>query len=311
MCGLMKVRVSVPASAGNTGSAFDSLGVAFGLTNEVVADTSRPGELRVEGEGADLLRQGEPNLVQAAIDRFVAETGRKLPPLGLALVNRIPFGRGLGSSAAAIVGGLVAADVIAGTRLGREELLRLAIPMEGHPDNVAPALYGGAVLTVLNEGSVNGPITVVPFSVGRDWKAVLYVPDLIIPTKHARAILPAAVPRQDAVFNHSRVGLLVAALTQVRPELLRVAMQDRIHQPYRSKIFPPMDALIQAALDAGAWGACLSGAGSGILAISSEAKAAAVAGAMKEKAAALKVPGKSMVLEIPTGGARVESVEER
>lgn len=306
----MKVRVSALASAGNTGSAFDSLGIAFGLKNEVILDTSRPGEVMAEGEGADLLRKGEPNLVQAAIERFVSETGRKLPPFGMTLVNRIPFGRGLGSSAAAIVGGLVAADALAGTALKKEDLLRLAIPMEGHPDNVAPALYGGAVLTVLNEGSVNGPITVVPFAVGRDWRAVLYVPDLVIPTKHARAILPASVPRHDSIFNHSRVGLLVAALTQVRPELLRIAMQDRLHQPYRAKLFPQMDALIQAGLDGGAWGACLSGAGSGILAIASESKAPAVAEAMKERAAALEVPGRGMILEIPPGGARVESVDE-
>lgn len=301
----MKLRVSVPASAGNTGSAFDSLGIAYGLTNEVVVDTDAPGQLAVEGEGADLLKKGEPNLVQHAMERFSQATGKTLPKVGLTLVNRIPFGRGLGSSAAAIVGGLVAADALAETGLSRLKLLQLALPMEGHPDNVAPALYGGAVLTVLDEDRVDGPLTVVPFQPPNDWRAVLYVPDLIIPTKQARAILPKEVPRADAVFNHSRVGLLVSALTQHRPDFLRVAMQDRLHQPYRAKLMPQMESLIQAGLDAGAWGACLSGAGSAILTLAPKAKADAVAAALTSKAQSSGLPGRSMVLEIPNSGAKV------
>jgi len=301
----MKIRVSVPASAGNTGSAFDSLGIAYGLSNEVIIDTATPGSLTVEGEGADLLKKGEPNLVHQAFERFTQATGKALPPFGLTLVNRIPFGRGLGSSAAAIVGGLVAADALAETGLSRLRLLQLALPMEGHPDNVAPALYGGAVLTVLEEGRVDGPLTVVPFTVPADWRAVLYVPDLIIPTKQARAILPKEVPRADAVFNHSRVGLLVAALTQHRSDFLRVAMQDRLHQPYRAKLFPEMEELIRAGMEGGAWGAALSGAGSAILTIAPRAKADAVSAALARKAEALHVPGRALVLEIPSAGARV------
>ncbi|HYE99821.1 MAG TPA: homoserine kinase [Planctomycetota bacterium] len=302
----MKIRVTVPASAGNTGSAFDSLGLAYGLTNEILLETDRPPEVCVEGEGADLLQKGEPNLVQLAFARFAEATGRAVPPHRLTLINRIPFGRGLGSSAAAIVGGLMAADAVAGTKLGLDGLLKIALPMEGHPDNVAPALWGGFVLTVLDDGDVRGRLTVVPFKPPADWRAVLYVPDLIIPTKQARAILPAAVPRADAVYNHSRVGLLVAALAQGRPELLRAAMQDRLHQPYRAKLFPPMDDLIRGGIEAGAWGACLSGAGSAILALASEAKAKAVAAALEEKARRLSVPGRSLVLEIPSTGARAD-----
>jgi homoserine kinase len=301
----MKIRVCVPASGGNTGSAFDSLGVAYGLENEVVLDTARPGVVEAEGEGADLLRKGEPNLVHAALEQFAKATGKAVPPVGLTLVNRIPFGRGLGSSAAAIVAGLVGADALAGTGLSREALLRIAIPMEGHPDNVAPALYGGAVLTALDEGRPDGPLSVVPLPVPADWRAVLCVPDLVIPTREARAILPREIPRADAVFNHSRVGLLVAALERKRPELLRVAMQDRIHQPYRAKLFPQMPDLIRSALDAGAWGSCLSGAGSSILALASASKAPAVEAAFKARAAALGVPGRTLVLEVPARGARV------
>jgi len=301
----MKIRVSVPASAGNTGSAFDSLGIAYGLPNEVILDTEAPGRLDIEGEGAELLRKGEPNLVLQAMERFSQSTGKTLPAVGLTLINRIPFGRGLGSSAAAIVGGLVAADALAETGLSRLKLLQLALPMEGHPDNVAPALYGGAVLTVLDEGRVDGPLTVVPFTPPSDWRAVLYVPDLIIPTKQARAILPKDVPRSDAVFNHSRVGLLVAALTQHRPDFLRVAMQDRLHQPYRAKLMPQMESLIAAGLEAGAWGACLSGAGSAILTLASKTKADGVGAALAAKAGSLQLAGRSLVLEIPNAGAKV------
>ncbi len=303
----MRVRVTIPASGGNTGPAFDGLGIAYGLDNEVVLDTDRPGEFAVEGEGAEALRGGETNLVRVALERFEAETGRKLPPFGLRLINRIPFGRGMGSSAAAIVGGFLGADALAGTGLERERILRMAIAIEGHPDNAAPALYGGAVLTVFDEGRIDGPVTVVPFAVPPEWRAVLYVPDLVIPTKQARAVLPAVVPRADAVFNHGRTALLAAALARGKPELLRVAMQDRLHQPYRAKIFPPLEALIGASLDAGAWGSCLSGAGSAVLAIVPEAGAAAVAAGMARAAAGLRLPGREMVLEIPRSGATVRA----
>ena len=300
----MKARVTVPATAGNTGSAFDALGTAFELWNEIVVDTDRPGEWTVQGEGADLLNKGEPNLVREAMARVEQSTGKKLPPHGLSLVNRIPFGRGLGSSAAAIVGGLLAADALTGAGLTRMQLLRLAAPMEGHPDNAAPAIYGGAVLTVQNEGRVDGALTVLPLKVPADWRAVLFIPEsVVVPTREARALLPKEVPLADAVHNHSRAALLVAAIAQERPDLLRVAMQDRLHQPHRARLFPPMDALIAAALGAGAWGACVAGAGPSILAIASKAGAPAVAGAMNGR-----VPGRSLVLDFASAGAKVEPI---
>jgi homoserine kinase len=302
----MRVHISIPASAGNIGSAFDTLGLAYGLYNEVIVDTAAPGSFEAEGEGAEHLRSGTQNLVTYAIDRFAKETGRVVPPHGMKLVNRIPFWRGLGSSAAAIVGGLLAADALTESRLKREELLHLALLVEDHPDNVSAALFGSALLTVFHEGHVEGPFTTIPLQVPAHWRAVLFVPDLHLPTKEAREILPRMIPRQDAVFNQSRVGLLIAAFTQGRPELLKVAMQDRIHQPYRAKLFPEMDALIQAGIDGGAWGACLSGAGSAILALCSDSKAAQAAASMEQRAQWLKVPGRSMVLEIPKEGAKVQ-----
>lgn len=305
----MKIRVTVPATVGNTGSAFDTLGVALGLTNEIVADDSAPNDLVVKGEGAEALKKGEPNLVREAFARFEQATGKKVPACGLTLVNHIPFARGLGSSAAAVVGALLAADTLAGAGLSRMQLLQLAVPMEGHPDNAAPALYGGAVLTVLNEGRVGGALTVVPLKIPAAWKAVVMIPEFVlIPTREARAILPKEVPFADAVYNGSRAALLATAFAQERSDLLRVAMQDRLHQPHRAKLFPSMDALIQAALEAGAWGACLAGAGPSILAIASEPKAQLVSSAMKDKAHGFKVPGRCIVLDFAATGAKVEPI---
>jgi homoserine kinase len=303
----MRFRVTVPATVGNTGSAFDALGVALGFNNELVFDDAKPGDLVVKGEGAEALRKGEPNLVREAMSRFEQATGKKVPPFGMTLQNHIPFGRGLGSSAAAIVGGLLAADTLTNAGLSRMQLLQLAVPLEGHPDNVAPALYGGAALTVLNEGRLGGAITVVPIHLPAGWKAAVFIPEfVVVPTREARALLPKEVPLVDAVFNHSRAALLVAAMTQERPDLLKVAMQDRLHQPFRSKLFPAMDSLIQTALEGGAWGACLAGAGPSILAISSQAKADGIASALKDKAHSLKIPGRSLALEFSATGARVE-----
>ncbi|HXX94955.1 MAG TPA: homoserine kinase [Planctomycetota bacterium] len=303
----MKVRVTVPASVGNTGSALDALGTALELRNEVVADTDCPGELSLKGEGKELLQKGQPNLVQEAMRRFEQATGKKVPPHGLTLVNHIPFGRGLGSSAAALVGGLLAADALTGAGLSRMQLLQLAVPMEGHPDNAAPAIYGGAVLAVENEGRVGGPMTVVPLRIPSGWKAALFIPEfVVVSTREARSLLPREVPLADAVHNHSRSALLVAAIALERPELLRVAMQDRLHQPHRRKLFPPMESLIEAALSGGAWGACLAGAGPSILAIASEPKAQGAAQAMKDAAHGQKVPGRALVLDFAPAGARVE-----
>ena len=306
----MRVRVRVPATAGNMGSAFDSLGIAFSLYNEILVETgehaTQPGLVQVEGEGASALSTGEPNLVQKAMEYYFTAIAEPVPPYQMSLINRIPFWRGLGSSAAAVAGGLVIADTLVDGKMGREGLLRLAVPLEGHPDNVAPALYGGAVLTVFDEGRVTGPLTAIPYRIPDDWRAVLYIPDLIIPTKQARALLPREIPRADAIYNASRVGLLASALAMRRPELLRVAMQDRLHQPYRATLFPEMPVLIEAALEGGAWGACLSGAGSAILAICEVEESRCVAAALEQAAEQHGIAGYSTVLEIPADGPQVE-----
>ncbi len=305
----MRFRVTVPASAGNAGPGFDSFGLAYGLYNEVVVDTEKPGTFQAEGEGVRQLERGASNLVSVAMKVFSRETDRALPEHGLHLINRIPFGRGLGSSAAAIVGGMAAADTLTGAGLSRNELMALALKVENHPDNLSAAIHGGAVLTVFHD-SVRGPFQCLPLTVPGDWRAVLFVPEQVSPTEEARALLPKEVPRRHAIFNHSRVGLLVAAFLKGEPEHLGLAMQDRLHQPYRAKLFPAMGRLMKSAVDAGAWGSCLSGAGPTILALTGQHRTGPVSSAMEETAKTLGVNGRSLILEIPASGFRVEEHAE-
>ncbi len=304
----MRFRVTVPASAGNAGPGFDCFGLAYSLYNEVIVDTEKPGAFQAEGEGVDELEGAASNLVSRAMQVFSRETDRALPEHGLHLINRIPFGRGLGSSAAAIVGGMAAADALTGARLSRDELMALALKVENHPDNLSAAIHGGAVLTVFHD-SVRGPFQCVQLPVPSDWRAVLFVPEQVSLTEEARALLPREVPRRHAIFNHSRVGLLVAAFLNGEPEHLGLAMQDRLHQPYRAELFPAMGRLMKSAVEAGAWGSCLSGAGPAILAMTGQGRTGAVSSALEETASALGVSGRSLVLEIPASGFRVEEQE--
>ena len=301
----MRLCVTVPASAGNAGPGFDSFGLAYGLHNEVVVDTEKPGAFQVEGEGVEELERGAANLVSLAMQVFSQETDRALPEHGLHLINRIPFGRGLGSSAAAIVGGMAAADALTGAGLSRDELMALALKVENHPDNLSAAIHGGAVLTVFHD-SIRGPFQCVQLPVPSDWRAVLFVPDQVSPTEEARALLPREVPRRHAIFNHSRVGLLVAAFLNGEPEHLGLAMQDRLHQPYRAELFPAMGRLMKSAAEAGAWGSCLSGAGPAILAITGKNRTGKVSSAMEETASGLAVNGRSLVLEFSGWGFQVD-----
>lgn len=256
-----RVRVSVPASVANLGPGFDALGLALDLFNVVEVE---PGgdDLRVEivGEARDLAR--EDNLVLRAMEHGFALAGSALPPLRLRLTNRIPVGCGLGSSAAAIVAGLVAANALLGDPWPPEKLLALATELEGHPDNVAPALWGGLVVSC---GGGDG-VRWVRLEAPSELQAVLVIPELRVPTREARRVLPGSVPFQDAVFNVGRAALLVAALSSRRYDLLREAMRDRLHQPYRAPLVPGLEEALGAAERAGALGAALSGAGPGLLA---------------------------------------------
>lgn len=258
---LSSVSVRVPATSANIGPGFDTIGVALDLHNVFHFDRLQ------SGQSAPLrprtLVLGEDSLAHLAMDRLFAHVGETRPPLFVQTEANIPFSRGLGSSSTAVVGGLLGANALLGSPLDTEALLALALEIEGHPDNVAPALFGGFQIAVREP---DGTITRVSVPAPEGLRAVICIPELILPTEQARAALPAAWTRAETVANLGRVAVLMTALLSRRWELLRVGMDDRLHQPYREHLIPGFRAAVNAALEAGAYGAALSGSGSALLA---------------------------------------------
>ncbi|MCL4423896.1 MAG: homoserine kinase [Firmicutes bacterium] len=264
----MRVKVRVPATSANLGPGFDSLGMALDLYNYVEMETTTGGlALEVVGEGAGEIPRDESNLVFLMTKKVFQEAGQAVPGLAIRLTNGIPLARGLGSSAAAIVGGLVAANELAGRPLGRDALLTLALQEEGHADNITAALTGGVTAACI----VHGAIRFLPIPVANSFTVVVVIPDYHLSTRVARSVLPDSIAFSDAVHNIGRVALLVAALTTGRWQIMDVATQDRLHQPFRQHVLPGMAAAFDAAQEAGAKGAVLSGSGPTILAFAQEA----------------------------------------
>ena len=262
------VLVKVPATSANLGPGFDTLGLALSLYDELeVTATDEPGvSVEVTGVGAGQVPTDGSNLVVQAVAAAFASVDVPVPGLRLRARNAIPHGRGLGSSAAAIVSGIMAAKgLLEGTvELDSAALLALATDMEGHPDNVAPALFGGLTIAWMNS---HGP-SHKRLLVHRGVSPVVFVPESTLSTKLARSLQPASVPHEDATFNVSRSALLVAALVQ-SPELLLAATEDRLHQSYRASAMPETDALIRMLRDAGL-AAVVSGAGPSLLVLGSD-----------------------------------------
>lgn len=262
------IKVKVPATSANLGPGFDTLGVALDLYNTIeMAETGIADDV-IEVPGHEEMERPEHNLVYTAAQALFKHTGYQ--PYGLLIREHldIPVARGLGSSAAAIVAGLVAADALVSKMTGRpglstDELLGLANNLEGHPDNVTPALVGGFTVACLEEGK---PLY-VRFDPPPGLQAVVAIPTVPLSTKKARGVLPEVVPMQDAVYNLSRATLLVAALLTGRNDLLRVATKDRWHQPFREFLVPGLRQVIDSALGAGARAVALSGAGPSVLAL--------------------------------------------
>jgi homoserine kinase len=219
--------------------------------------------VEVIGEGEGELPTDRTNLVYQSMEFLFREADERLPPLHLICHNQVPLSRGLGSSAAAISGGLVAANALCRHTFPPNELLEMAATIEGHPDNVAAAILGGLRLVLSDQNR----LYTVPISLPPDIHAVLLVPEVRIATEDARRVLPDLVSLADAVYNLGRIALLVAGMTTNHPEYLGVATQDHLHQPYRQAIFPAMKLIFKAARDAGALGVFLSGSGSTILAL--------------------------------------------
>lgn len=264
-----RVRVDVPASSANLGAGYDCLAVALDLSNRVEVEVrgwSRGEiELTVDGEGANELTADRDNRVVQGVEAALREVRGELPDgVGWRIETRndIPLARGLGSSAAATVAGLVAGNALLGEPLTSADLLRLATGIEGHPDNAAAALLGGFTVAAQTDDGVEA----LRFDAPRDLRAVLYVPDLRLSTDEMRKVLPDAVPRADAVSNVTRVAVGVAGIATGRLDLLKVLTVDRLHEPYRAEVFSQLPRFVADARSAGALGACLSGAGSTIIA---------------------------------------------
>jgi len=249
------------------GPGFDCIGMALSLYNVLwVEETDEAGpRLTIENKNpAFRVPTNENNLIFKSIRRFYAETGcGATPPLRIIQDDRIPLTRGLGSSAACVVGGLIAANELSGAKLSKDELCFLAAKIEGHPDNSTPAILGGVVIGALSEKKLDY-IKIVP---GETLKFFVMIPDFQLATSKARGVLPKTVPLADAVHNVSRAALMAAALTTGDYSRLSSATEDRLHQPYRLPLIPDMDVLFYAAKACGASGVFLSGAGPSIIAL--------------------------------------------
>jgi len=300
-------RVRVPASTSNLGPGFDVLGLALKLYNEVeVRALGRGGADRIEvaGEGEGSLPRDGTNVAARAV-RSILPRGSKGGALLIRLVNRIPMGRGLGSSAAARLGGLLAGRALSRGRgaPGDDALIEKACALEGHMDNVVTAYHGGLCAFLRDEGRVRFFRARPPAGL----KAVVCVPDFELPTEKARRALPRAVPLRDAVATAARTAFLLHALENGRFDLLPMAMKDVLHQPYRRRLIPGMDGVIASALRAGALGCALSGSGSAMFAFSRPGRACERIGrAMKAAFSRSGVKSRHIALDFDGRGAVVE-----
>jgi homoserine kinase len=300
-----QIRVRVPASSANLGPGFDALALALGLYLRCALRPSTRG-LKITASGADTaeIACDESNLVWKSFVRLAGKgigTGFELE-----IANEIPLGKGLGSSAAAIVAGLMLADAWTGANSGKQRLVEMATEIEGHPDNVAAAALGGLVASChAEDGAVLTASCVVPGSI----QVVVAIPAMRLSTEAARSVLPAQYSRQDAVFNAQRAALLIAALQSGRSELLREAMRDRIHQPYRASLIPGLAEALQLRDVPGLLAIALSGAGPSILALCD----ASVSGAADQVGDALAgvfrskgISAEARLLSIDSQGAVIE-----
>ncbi|PQL19535.1 homoserine kinase [Veillonella denticariosi JCM 15641] len=300
------IRVQVPATSANCGPGFDCLGLALNLYNIF---TFRPLEdateytYTFEGFGADILRMEDPkkNLIGFAMDQVFATVQEPIRYGHITSETLIPPSRGLGSSSTAIVGGLLLANTLVKNPLTKEELLVIANRMEGHPDNVAPAIYGNlCCATGLKTKVLN---TVIP--VPEELHFAVIVPEVLVSTEYARSVLPNHIPFKEAVQNVSHASLFVTSLITHQLDNLSIALEDNLHVPYRKALIPHCDDVFMAAKTEGAYGATISGSGSTLIAYTDKCHVENVAKAMGEVFTSHGVENKIYCLEADTKGARI------
>lgn len=272
-------QVSVPATTANIGPGFDCLGAALTRYNRftftpAVAD---PLAITVIGEERDRVATDASNLVYKAFCEFFRRQGKAIPAIRIQIELDVPLARGLGSSSTAIVGGILGANALAGSPLQLSALAQLATEIEGHPDNVVPALLGGCRLATVDDNG-EGIICDVPWH--DNIVPIVTIPAFEVSTAQARQVLPQHYSRADAIYTMGHLGLLLRSLESGNGDWLRTAIGDRIHEPYRKTLIPGYDAVAQAAISAGAYGVTISGAGPTLLALGNQATACAIAQAM-------------------------------
>lgn len=300
------ITVTVPATTANLGPGFDCIGAALTLYNRFRFShlESEKFNITVTGVEAAKVKTDESNLLYRAFLTLYQHLGQTPPAVAIEIELGVPLARGLGSSATAIVGGLVGANQLAGAPLSQTEVMNLAIAMEGHPDNVVPALLGGCRLAASDVTSLHATsqwqICDIPWH--ESIVPVVAIPDFELSTAEARRVLPTQVSRADAIFNTAHLGLLLRGLATGNGEWIGAALQDRLHQPYRQALISGYEAVQNAALAAGAYGMAISGAGPTLLALAS-AKAAAVATAMQTAWQQQGINAEVRSLAIDTQGA--------
>lgn len=284
------VTVTVPATTANLGPGFDCIGAALTLYNQFTFtrlgsdtpwETERAVRIQVSGVEAQKVKTDETNLAYQAFLKLYEHIGHTPPPIQLKIHLDVPLARGLGSSATAIVGGLVGANQLAGKPLSQTQVMELAIALEGHPDNVVPALLGGCRLAA-SGGEENQVWCICDIPWNEQIVPVVAIPNFELSTQEARQVLPTQLSRGDAIFNIGHFGLLLRALATGRGDWLHAALQDKLHQPYRQALIPGYEVVQTAALSAGAYGMTISGAGPTLLALAAPIQASKVAAAMIE-----------------------------
>ncbi len=314
----MKISVKVPATTANIGPGFDSLGMALPLYNTItIEETVLPGtgiEINVLNDTASTddfvlehIPMDENSIIYKAVELLYNSIGQNPSELKITVQSQIPIARGLGSSASVIVGGLLAANELLGRPADEVALLSIATEVEGHPDNVTPAIVGGLVLSSQED---DGRIIYTKLDWPDEWDITVCVPDYELSTDISRSVLPVEVPMADAVFNAKRMGMFVQAVNTKDPELMKLALQDKLHQPYRMKLVPGLDKIIENLKhEENVLGCVLSGAGPSILIISQKNNLDKIKSIVKDTWENLNVKANIMTLPVEKQGAQIITQE--
>lgn len=302
----MKINVKVPATTANLGPGFDALGLALDLWNETEFVSTQDGQItvKVKGDGKDTLPKNETNAVAEAALLIYKLAGKSCTGMQIHCKNRVPLGSGLGSSSAAMLTGMLGANALLGNPFSRDEILKIAIETEGHPDNVAPAMLGGLVASIIHENRVVS-LRLTLTSKRSSIQVTVVLPDFDFPTKQARAILPVQIDRKDAIHNISRAVIVTEAFRNGDLAMLGEAMEDKLHQPYRIPLIPGAKDAMHAMKEAGASAVALSGAGPSLIAFSSKAESA-IGDAAKRVFAEAGLNSRVYKLKISRKGAEVQ-----